>query len=292
MTVTEPKENIQKTAEESRDIIDSTRSDAKEDTPVKENTPASMMQEEEESMVVLQEEVRLSFDREEEKERENPEPLAESSKKGEKRKGKERENRDQPPPIQRRLDPPNHADPPRLRCQRERSPPPTQYYNQVQVEKFCHDEYDVMLENEEPRLINDSIRVEVFRREEVIRHGKDLMMVSRGRMKKMMREARTKDNVISILKFIEIQMSAQRVYLTDRVKIKCQNMVREGELLPGRGHGHYRSYMRGNIKFLGWYTHDFSKLLKTASGLEIIPPEILVSGMLRLAQMCTLHARF
>ena len=70
-------------------------------------------------------------------------------------------------------------------------------------------------------------------------------------MKKMMREARTKDDVIAILKFIEIQMSAQRVYLTDRVRLKCQNMVREGELLPGRGYGHYRSDMRGNKQFLG-----------------------------------------
>ena len=39
-----------------------------------------------------------------------------------------------------------------------------------------------------------------------MKHGEELMAVSRVRMKMMMRDARTKDDVVAIMRFIRIQM--------------------------------------------------------------------------------------
>ena len=111
-------------------------------------------------------------------------------------------------------------------------------------------------------------------------------------MKKLMREAKTKEDVVAIMKFIEIQIDGQRVYLVERVKEECQRLVREGKMPPGRGHGHYYSDMRGNRKLLGWYVQEIKMLRETAEQAERIPSEMLVSGMLSLTRLCTLHKRF
>ncbi|XP_063679219.1 trichohyalin-like [Bolinopsis microptera] len=239
--------------------------------------------EETEMLVEIQEEVSLSPVREKTKEEEKQEPVAGEQQRGEKRRVIVRETREQQSPQRRRTHQYHQERPP--------PPPPTHYYSSRQVEKFCLDKYDDKLSKTE-KAANESIRRDVFEDKEVVQHGRDLMTVSKGWMEKKMREARTREDVIAIMKFIEIQIGGQRAYLVEKIKEECERLVSEGEMPPGRGHGHYKSDMRGNKKFLGWYVQEIRVLRETAEEAERIPPEMLVAGMLGLTRLCTLHNRF
>ena len=67
------------------------------------------------------------------------------------------------------------------------------------------------------------------------------------------------EGVIAIMKFIETQVISQRTHLAERIKEKCEELMREGKMPPGRSHGHYKSDMKSNRKFLGWYVHTRDK---------------------------------
>ena len=221
------------------------------------------------------------------KKEEKQKPVTEDQQRVEKRRVLVRETKEQQPPQRRRTHQDHRERPP--------PPPPAYYYSSRQVEKFCLDQYEDKLSRNE-KAANESIRRDVFENKDVVQHGKDLLAASIRWMKKLMREARTREDVVAIMKFIEIQIDGQRIYLVERVKEECQRLVREGKeevmVTTGRGHGHYYSDMRGNRKFLGWYVQESKMLRETAEQAERIPPEMLVSGMLGLTRLCTLHKRF
>ena len=209
--------------------------------------------------------------------------IVRDGKRVEKRRGLVKETKEQQPSQRRRTNLDQRERPP--------PPPPAYYYNRRQVEKLCLDEYEDKLSRDE-KSANESVRRDVFEKKDVVQHGKDLLAASIRWMKKLVREARTKEDVIAIMKFLEIQIDGQRVYLVERVREECQRLVREGKMPKGRGHGHYYSDMRGNRKFLGWYVQESKMLRETAEQAERIPPEMLIAGRLGLKRLCTLHERF
>ena len=282
LSLTDPEKEqlIEDNGRSARDIIKNWKKDTEESIP---RTSTRKVLEKEETLVIISEEVSLSPVIENKKKVEKQKPETEDLKRVEKRRGLVKETKEQQPSQRRRT----HLD------QRERPPPPppAYYYDSRQVEKLCLNKYEDKLSRDE-KSANESIRRDVFEKKDVVQHGKDLLAASMRWMKKLVREARTKEDVIAIMKFLEIQIDGQRVYLVERVREECQRLVREGKMPKGRGHGHYYSDMRGNRKFLGWYVQESKMLRETAEQAERIPPEMLIAGRLGLKRLCTLHERF
>ena len=282
LSLTDPeKEQLIEDNERSvRHIIQNWKKDTEKSIP---STSTRKVLEKEETLVIISEEVSLSPVREKKKKVEKQTPVTEDLQRVEKRRGLVKETKEQQPSQRRRTNLDQRERPP--------PPPPAYYYNRRQIEKLCLDEYEDKLSRDE-KSANESVRRDVFEKKDVVQHGKDLLAASIRWMKKLVREARTKEDVIAIMKFLEIQIDGQRVYLVERVREECQRLVREGKMPKGRGHGHYYSDMRGNRKFLGWYVQESKMLRETAEQAERIPPEMLIAGRLGLKRLCTLHERF
>ena len=82
---------------------------------------------------------------------------------------------------------------------------------------------------------NRAVRVEVFREEEVIEGGRVVMTEARIEMKRRMRDARNKEDVLGALRNIRDRMYEHRRYLLEKVRRKCEELAERGVLKPGKG---------------------------------------------------------
>ena len=171
---------------------------------------------------------------------------------------------------------------------------PSYYFDRNEIKKFIDGECVPMLIQREWFNEHDSnyLRPEVYKDNDVRFQLKRKLDLVKEVVLNRVRSALNKEDVIEILKYLLEETEKVKNFLMQKVKIRLQDLVQNGEIQLGRGFNQHRYVKRHNSLHLLSYVHRLEKLVECVSQLERVYLEFVATGQTIFTRICTLHLRY